>query len=788
MEELLGRLLRRATPPGGWMPFLLVLAALLSPAAALPRAGSGAAVPALFVLTLLAAIAGVLLARSRLSTGRAAILGTLLGLGLILVLVGRLLPPPALLRTEISYGLDWLRLWRRGELAWPLPFASVAGFLWQRLYELGLRLWLWARAAASGAPAQDTIFLILLTAISSWVFALLATWGIYRRRSALPSLLPPGLIVTMAAFLSGGLAVLSLIAYLFCVLWLIAICNLWTQTTHWDRAGLDYPGSMGVELLIAFWPWISILLLLAAAFPVIRLQPVSDASWRLAEGPWSAVERLSERLFGSMPGGFEAEADARAGGALPRSHLLGAGPEVTDRIVLYVRTSGPAPSSSDESPSEGSQPAGPRRYWRGETYDTYTGAGWENSSLTHRTLPPNTPLDPTSPALNPVGPPGSYGPELVQSFDLVGQTGSSLYTANEPLRIDQTVQTWWRAPGDLVQITGDTKRYSAVSRPPQPTLAQLRAAPTTLPRDLAQRYLALPDTVPQRVLDLTMQVVGAADTEADRALAIEGFLRSYPYTLDLPQPPTDRDVVDYFLFDLQRGYCDYFASAMVVMARAAGLPARFATGYAQGTYDHDRKRWVVREKDAHSWVEVYFESIGWVEFEPTPGQPGLIRPAGGSVAEPSLTEPARHSQPGLASWPLLAAGGALILLIAVLVTIRLWQSQRQRHATAADLVRDRHLQLLRWGRRLREPLHDGQTAQEYGAVLSDALLARGGASRWSSVRQASTKASPEITELSEAFTRAQYRREATTEREGWHVRGLWTRLRRRLWLLWLTRR
>jgi transglutaminase-like putative cysteine protease len=84
-------------------------------------------------------------------------------------------------------------------------------------------------------------------------------------------------------------------------------------------------------------------------------------------------------------------------------------------------------------------------------------------------------------------------------------------------------------------------------------------------------------------------------------------------------------VADYFLFDLKKGYCDYFATTMVVMARAAGIPARFVSGYSPGAYDAPNAQYVVRELNAHSWAEVYFTDIGWVEFEPTGSIPEIVR-------------------------------------------------------------------------------------------------------------------------------------------------------------------
>ena len=85
-------------------------------------------------------------------------------------------------------------------------------------------------------------------------------------------------------------------------------------------------------------------------------------------------------------------------------------------------------------------------------------------------------------------------------------------------------------------------------------------------------------------------------------------------------------MVDYFLFDLKEGYCDYYATSMAILARAAGLPSRLVVGYASGDYDPANNRYVVTEADAHSWVEIYFTGRGWVEFEPTASLPLIPLP------------------------------------------------------------------------------------------------------------------------------------------------------------------
>jgi hypothetical protein len=121
------------------------------------------------------------------------------------------------------------------------------------------------------------------------------------------------------------------------------------------------------------------------------------------------------------------------------------------------------------------------------------------------------------------------------------------------------------------------------------------------------------------VARLAQQATAGASTPYDKAQAVERFLRSnYGYSLTPPVPPAGTDPLQYFLTDSKVGYCQYFASAMGDMLRSLGIPTRLVNGYGPGTYDQKSSRWVVRESDAHTWVEVYFPQYGWIPFEPTP--------------------------------------------------------------------------------------------------------------------------------------------------------------------------
>lgn len=136
-----------------------------------------------------------------------------------------------------------------------------------------------------------------------------------------------------------------------------------------------------------------------------------------------------------------------------------------------------------------------------------------------------------------------------------------------------------------------------------------------------QKYLQLPDDLPQRVKDLSGTLTADCSNDYDKAKAIEKYLSSsnFTYNLDVDSTPNNRDFVDYFLFDQGEGYCTYFASAMTILARCAGLPARYVEGYilppepAEG----DSDTYIVTNEQAHAWVEVYFEGLGWIPFEPT---------------------------------------------------------------------------------------------------------------------------------------------------------------------------
>jgi hypothetical protein len=276
---------------------------------------------------------------------------------------------------------------------------------------------------------------------------------------------------------------------------------------------------------------------------------------------------------------------------------------------------------------------------------------------------------------------------------------------------------------DIFSALTPERVYRAETYLPLITVEELRAASIEYPQSISDHYLQLPTSVPARVLDLAQQLTNGKQTSYDKVKAIEAYLRSYPYDLEVPAPPPDRDVADYFLFDLKKGYCDYYATTMVVLARASGLPARFVSGYAPGSYDISKAAYVVRELHAHSWVEIYFPQIGWIEFEPTASQPDIEMPLSAKDvvdAQPDETATRllnRFRLETLLYW-LSPLAIAILSLLLYFTWIERWLYMRLAPTVAIEKI---YRQLYRWGRPLAGERSTAETAYEFMGKFSDRI-------------------------------------------------------------------
>lgn len=135
---------------------------------------------------------------------------------------------------------------------------------------------------------------------------------------------------------------------------------------------------------------------------------------------------------------------------------------------------------------------------------------------------------------------------------------------------------------------------------------------------IKEKYTVLPETLPDRVKELALEITGEEATAYDKLKAIEEYLLEYTYSFEPGKNPEGSDFVDFFLFENKKGYCTSFASAMAVLGRCVGIPTRYVEGFTVDYNDKAERGFYVRNNRGHSWAEAYFEGVGWIPFEATP--------------------------------------------------------------------------------------------------------------------------------------------------------------------------
>ncbi len=261
-------------------------------------------------------------------------------------------------------------------------------------------------------------------------------------------------------------------------------------------------------------------------------------------------------------------------------------------------------------------------YWRVGAYDRYTGDGWIRTAES-RPYSADA-LDP------PEGPTRTVRQTVTAEGDLnvMPAAWKPVSTSGYSARVTDFGGV---TPGEPLS-EGDN--YTVVSQVPTSQPEQLRDAGTAYPDDVEQRFTQLPDSTPDRVGEFTDRLTANADNPYDTARVVETYLEEEKaYSLDVRKP--SGDVADQFLFEMEAGYCTYYATTMVTMLRSQDIPARLVVGYTEGERVGSDE-WVVRGLDAHAWVEVYFPGHGWVAFDPTPSGPR-------ESAEQSSIESAREN-------------------------------------------------------------------------------------------------------------------------------------------------
>ncbi|WP_164779622.1 transglutaminase TgpA family protein [Paenibacillus kobensis] len=559
--------------------------------------------------------------------------------------------------------------------------------------------------------------------------------------------------------------------------WVILSGLAWLVADHFHRFQREHPNSWS-ELLE--YPLSFFLPMLAILTGIMVLGVITPSIAPLVKDPYTI---WVESRGGTVSGSFtDAKSTSTASGTSSsdtssgysrNDSELGGGFKFDYSPVMYVSTSH-------------------RSYWRGETRSLYSGDGWLQtkeggfpSELDGFLPKQQLPIKEDRSRAKTV--------QVEQAVTMIREEVYPVLFAASPIRqinwVNDELNTM--LPSELSWDPDDwtlhwrgasyPKTYSVVSELPtlnEPALKQATAGwneSNPLSGEHSE-YYELPDSVTPRVKQIASEIVAGAPDDYEKAKRIETFLKErYPYT---NEPDISKrqsaDFVDSFLFEVKEGYCDYFSTAMAVLGRSAGLPVRWVKGYAPGTLPEDMERMIreggfnpalvnptgegtytVRNADAHSWVEIYFDGFGWIPFEPTPGFtfPYTVEEAT-DVTVPAIDilgdEETAVEEEGGSFNPasrivLWSSIGLLVLLSAVIVIRRrnvsdAWTRIRHRAVNPNERIVAETNRLIRHARR------KGLRREEWETV-------REASERWSAERKYLRQ---DLKEVADRFERAKY--------------------------------
>ena len=647
-----------------------------------------------------------------------------------------------------------------------LLFVVPGGSPGTRVDNLVDRMHAWFSAAFAGGISTDTLPFITLVVVLTWLAAYVSAWSIFRWHNAWLGIVPGGLaLLTNISYLPGRFSV-SFVVFLFAAVLLVMRVNLLHSMRRWRESGVPYPEFLSLSSLhLTFW---AAVFLLAAAWTVPPAQE-SEAlvsAWERLTGPVAGRASDLSRVFAGVHSRKPVNVH-RFGSTLPFQGkiTLGRSP------VMEVRS------------EEGG-------FLRAQVYEVYTPMGWKTGER-RQDAGVDDPGEVTAADVLAHGDQRRAATVEVT----VDAVRNAIFTLGEPLAVDVPYDAEaGGSQGDVMALRPASglkrgKSYTAVGSVSIASVEELREAGTSYPAGIADTYLQLPDDLPPSPAGLAWDLTRYVRNPYDKSRAIEDYLRTYPNDFEIPLTPVGRDTVDYFLFELRRGYFDYHASAMVVMLRSIGIPSRLAVGYVLEEADRDPESntYSVTESSAFAWPQAYFPGLGWVDFNPTPTYPLVPRSGedlgaadesllptgplgelnipfglGGPLMPP--TEPAEEvaeTASGRGGWVIM---GVILGLLAVILTgagAARWAWQW----ALADLdyvsqVWAKTVRLASWARLAPRP---NQTPREFARDLDREL---GGAEG--------------LELLTESYGRSRFGRQAPSESERARLEAVWRDLRRRL--------
>ena len=506
--------------------------------------------------------------------------------------------------------------------AWAAAITAAAGAaVWltagngaQALSDAGIAVSLRLKGLRTAIPLAAEPLSVLIAA----VMTLLCCFATLRRATCIPALMLCTAVM-MVVWITDSMQMLPwLLSALAVVLALLL--------TYRDE---DTP-------VLRVLPWSAVLVLLAFLLTGIapKENPVKEKADEIRQA-------ILDRLFFT---------EARDVFSL---YAAGLSPQGADQL-------GGKPNPSDSAVMQVSTPQ--LTYLRGTVYNHYTGHGWLNTTGGRRYLWQSRRMAETRAALFDEGLPPESAPNLLTwhpprtvSVRMLTGSASTLFVPQRIRELNPGGETVpYFSNSSEVFITrnlqaGDTWEVSAplyLSTDPDMGMLTEACAAQNDPQweSIRNTYTELPGHLEQPVFDLAAEVTSGAYTPYEKAMALQNYLtRHYRYTLDVPDHPENVDFVTSFLLDTREGYCTYFASAMTVLCRMVGLPARYVEGYLAEPNENGEA--LVTGMNAHAWTEVYFRGFGWLTFDATPRRSASGQQGGGQNPPSSTPQPTETPTP-----------------------------------------------------------------------------------------------------------------------------------------------
>lgn len=567
--------------------------------------------------------------------GFLAFLGVLVGLGL----GASHFRPLGIFWLAFGYTITVIPLVAAGifypDISWSERMFSLSGRL-----ENGISLFITTQ------PVPDTILFVIFAGLGFWLISVLAGYTMTNGGNFIAAVVPSGIILFIIQLYdsSVGDTVLILAIFAFLCLLLLGRLTYVNKRIFWKAQRVSYSAESWNDMNIAI-PVAAFVLILVAWLTPATGRPVVAAkiAWENITRPFEKLRHDLSNAVTGLKGGVQGTIVDFYGDTLS----LGLSASTGDNV--YLRISVPLFGGAD------------RNYWRVRTYDQYLNNQWQSAgALTE---------------------PFTSRQSSIQLPDVQGLANEFVFTTpqqNLSLLVTPANPTWISRPSvmsfspatdgsvDLLMFRADPpilvgEQYVVHAIINNPTVLQLQQSGVSYPAWVQDHYLQLPNDLSSQITELARTITADSESPYNKAVAITNYLRStitYSATVDAPPPGTDPLV--WFLFDTRKGFCNYYATAEVILLRSVGVPARMVVGFAQGEYSPPDK-YTVLQKDAHAWPEVFFSGIGWVEFEPTVSQPELNRLPGipSPTQQPfNSTQNPGQSNAGSTPTPNREAGGS----------------------------------------------------------------------------------------------------------------------------------